>query len=198
MGRPKQIDTGISHVKDVVMPQVRSLAGCMGLSLLADRRTGLCIVTTSWESELAMRATAQTMKPIRAAAAEAFGGETTYDEWEIAYLHRDHRSGDGACARVTWCEADPGQLGRVVDAFRLATMPQLEDLPGFCSASVLINRAVGRCCLTVSYDSPEAMKSSRERAMGLRDDLARDTRLELTDVEEFELVLAHLDVPELV
>ena len=198
MGRPGMIDTGISHVQDVVMPQVRAMDGCIGLSMVADRTSGRCIVTTAWRDEDAMRATAEAVGPIRTQAAELLGGEASVDEWEIAYLHRDHRAADGCCARVTWTESDPDSIDRVLDAFRMGTMPHVEMLEGFCSASLFVNRASGRACVTATYDSPEAMMTTRNAAMGLRADLAADTGTRIMEVAEFSLAIAHLDVPELV
>ncbi|XBO43116.1 hypothetical protein ABEG17_16350 [Pedococcus sp. KACC 23699] len=180
------------------MPQVRGMTGCVGISLLADRTSGRCIVTTAWESEEALRGSADTVTPIRARAAEQFGGEVRVDEWEVAYLHRSHHAADGACARVTWAEADPAAIDRIVEAFRMSIMPRVEQLEGFCSASLMIDRARGRSCVTASYDSTEAMAKAANLAMGLRADLVQETGMRVVEVAEFELALAHLDVPELV
>lgn len=198
LGQPAMIDSGIAHVRDVVMPQVRGMSGCIGLSLLADRSSGRCIVTSAWESEEAMRGTADAVTPIRNLAAEQFGGEVTVDEWEVAYVHRAHHSHDGACARVTWTEADPTAVERIVDAFKMSIMPRVEQLDGFCSASLLIDRERGRSCVTATYDSREAMSQAADAAMGLRADLVQETGMRVVEVAEFELALAHLDVPELV
>ena len=65
MGQPGMMDAGIQHVRDVVMPQVRDMDGCVGLSLIADRAAGRCIVTTAWRSAEAMSATADSVAPIR-------------------------------------------------------------------------------------------------------------------------------------
>ncbi|WP_330476265.1 hypothetical protein [Terrabacter sp. C0L_2] len=198
MGRPGMIETGIAHIQDVVMPQVRAMDGCVGLSMVADRVTGRCIVTTAWRDESAMRATASSVMPMRQQAADLLGGEATVDEWEIAYLHRDHRVADGCCARITWSEADPAMVDSVIDAFRDGIMPKVEQLEGFCSASLFVDRAAGRSCLTVTYDSPEAMMATRNAAMGLRADLVQQTGMRVTELGEFSLAIAHLDVPELV
>ena len=198
LGQPAMTDAGIQHVRDVVMPQVRGMTGCVGISLLAERSSGRCIVTTAWESEEALRGSADTVTPIRARAAEQFGGEVTLEEWEVAYVHRSHHAADGACARVTWAEADPAAIDRIVEAFRTNIMPRLEQLDGFCSASLMIDRARGRTCVTASYDSTEAMAHAANTAMGLRADLVQETGMNVMEVAEFELALAHLDVPELV
>ncbi len=197
-GQPAMTNAGIQHVRDVVMPQVRGLTGCVGISLLADRASGRCIVTTAWESEEALRGSADTVAPIRARAAEQFGGGVTLDEWEVAYVHRSHHAGEGACARVTWAEADPAAIDRIVEAFRTSIMPRVEQLDGFCSASLMIDRARGRACVTASYDSTEAMARAANTAMGLRADLVQETGMHIVEVAESELALAHLDVPELV
>jgi hypothetical protein len=42
------------------------------------------------------------------------------------------------------------------------------------------------------------MAKARDTAMGLRADLAQETGMRITEVAEFEPVIAHLDVPELV
>ena len=197
-GRADMMDSGITHVKDTVMPQVRAMDGCVGLSLIADRDSGRCIVTTAWRDEAAMRATAEAVMALREGAARMFGGETSVDEWEVAYLHRDHRSAEGACTRVTWLEGDSAVMDRMIEMVRTTIMPRLEQLDGFCSASLLVDRAAGRGCFTASYDSTEAMVAARDAAMGLRADVMTETGSRITEVAEFELALAHLDVPELV
>ena len=198
MGQPGMLETGIAHARDVVMPQVRAMEGCLGMSLLADRMSGRCIVTTAWRDEEAMRATTDAVIKLRADAAALLGGEATVDEWEVAYLHRDHRAADGACARVTWTESDPASFDRVLDAFKMGIMPRVELLEGFCSASLFVDRTSGRACVTATYDSKQAMAVTRDAAMGLRADLAQDTGTRITEVAEFSLAIAHLDVPELV
>ena len=91
------IDAGIAHVRDTVMPALERCDGYTGLSLLVDRSSGRCIATSAWQSEEAMRASAESIRPVRDCAAEVFGGSADVEEWEVAVLHRDHRSNDGAC-----------------------------------------------------------------------------------------------------
>ena len=117
------------------------------------------------------------------------------DEWEIAYLHRDHRVAGGCSARVTWAEGDPTKIDSILDAFRMGIMPRVEQLEGFCSASLFVDRMSGRCCVTATYDSPEAMVATRDAAMGLRADLVQDTGMRITEIGEFTLAIAHLDAP---
>ena len=45
--------------RDEMMPAVRGMDGCVGLSMLADRESGTCIVTTSWRDRESMQASAE-------------------------------------------------------------------------------------------------------------------------------------------
>jgi heme-degrading monooxygenase HmoA len=195
--RPETIDAGIAFVCDEAMPALEGMDGCVGLSLMVDRETGRCIATTAWESADAMRASAEQVAAVRDRAGEAFQGATQVQEWEIAVLHRDHRSGEGACVRATWMKVAPGQLSRAVDFYKESVVPSLEDLEGFCSASMLFDRATGRVVSSVSFDSADAMDHNREQARSLRAARLRDLGADQLDVGEFELSLAHLRVPEL-
>ena len=194
------IDAGVAHIRDAVMPRLQEVDGCVGLSLLADQHTGRCIVTTAWETEEAMHASAERIQPIRDQAAQAFGGggSPTIEEWEIAVLHRDHRSGEGACARATWVKLQPDQLDQGIEFYKTSVLPDLEALEGFCSASLLVDRATGRAVSCASFDSLEAMNRNREQATALKNAKTAEAGAEELDDCEFELRLAHLRAPELV
>jgi hypothetical protein len=77
------------------------------------------------------------------------------------------------------------------------TLPALENLEGFCSASLMVDRASGRAVSSVVYDSIDAMQRTREQAGTLRAKTTREAGAEVLDVGEFELAIAHLNVPEM-
>src|SRR3712207_9226980 len=95
---PQRIDEGIANVRDQVMPAVQSMPGCMGVSMLCDRNSGRCIVTTSWDSEESMSASREAVPAMRAQAADAVGGQFRVQGGGIALVHRAHAMGEGACA----------------------------------------------------------------------------------------------------
>jgi heme-degrading monooxygenase HmoA len=194
--QPELIDTGIAHVRDMVMPALSHIDGCLGLSLMVDRATGRCIATSSWRSEDAMRASADRVDSIRQDAAGAFGGRTEVEEWEVVVMHRAHHSRPGTCMRATWSRVDIERLDDAVKMFKFGTLAKIEDLPGFCSASLMVNRAAGRAVVTVGYDDRASLEHSREAGAAVRDAAARESDADVLDVAEFDLVLAHLRVPE--
>jgi quinol monooxygenase YgiN len=197
-GNPQSLDKGIGHVRDRVMPAVQQMDGCVGLSMLADRGTGRCIVTTAWTDAEAMHRSARDVRTMRRRAAEVLGGEAEVEEWEIAVLHRMHGVHNGACARVIWTEGDRAQLDRVVVAFRMSIIPRVEDLPGFVSISAMMDRETGRCATSVTYDSRESMKEAESPGIAMRQEFTQQMGMTVSDVAVFDVVLAHLRVPETV
>ena len=195
-GNPQSVDRGTDYIRDEVMPAVRRMDGCVGLSMLADHETGMCIVTTSWRDREAMQASAEGVRPLRDRAVQVFGGEFEVREWEVSAMHRRHEAHHGACTRVTWLRGEPDAMERAIDAFRMSLMPRLDDLAGFCSVSLMTHSAEGMAVSAVTYDSREDMVENRESARALREEFATGMGLAVTDVREFDLVLAHLRVPE--
>ena len=197
-GDPQAVDDLIATVRDEVLPGLMQLEGCVGLSLLVDRDAGRAIATSAWETEDAMRASAESVRPLRDRAAQAFGGTPEIQEWEIAVLHRAHHIGDGACARVVWTRTAPGNLDAVIGAYRDSLMPWWEQTEGFCSNSFLVDRQTGRCSSTVVFESREAMAQTRDQFTTLREEFVKRMDMEITEVAEFDMALAHLRVPETV
>jgi quinol monooxygenase YgiN len=197
LAHPESIDAGIAHVRDEVMPTLLAVDGYVGLSMLVDRSSGRCIVTTAWQSQEAMHAGEEQLRPVRDQTAEILGGRPQVEEWEIAVLHRDHTSNPGACLRITWVRMYPEQADHFVDVYRMVLLPEILDFEGFCSASLMVDRPSGYAVSSVTFDSHDAMRRTRSLAAVARGRGAGEANGEVIEVVEFELVLAHLRVPEM-
>ena len=195
-GDPTRIDTLIAFVRDEVMPMITAIDGNVGLSMLVDRESGRCIATSSWESEEARSASFGALAGSRARAAEILGGDVQTDDWEIAVMHRDHRVTADSCCRVTWAQFEASDVDRGVDFFRGTVLPFVEDMDGFGSASLMVDRGTGRAVGTVVFDSRAALEATRDAAAGMRDKSTQATGTQFREVAEFELAFAHLRVPE--
>lgn len=194
---PESIDAGIANIRDEVLPVIMDVEGCVGLSLIVDRVSGRCIATSAWQSAEAMAASAEQLRPMRERAAEILGARPQVDEWEIAVLHRDHTSPDGACVRATWVRFEADGVERAIDAYKSTSLPAMDALDGFCSASLLVDRDSGIGVSSVTYDSLAALERTRAEADTIRFASAREAGVEVLEVCEFELALAHLRVPEM-
>jgi heme-degrading monooxygenase HmoA len=174
------------------------IEGCVGLSLLVNRESGHCVATSAWESEQAMRASEASVGPIRSDASERFAGSVDQvEEWEIAVLHREHAATDGGCVRCTWLQTPTDAIEQAIDMFKTNVLPQAEQMDGFCSASLFIDRASGRAVSATAWDGRVAMEAGRERANQLRTSTTDQIGVEIVDLVEFDLAVAHLRVPEM-
>ena len=73
----------------------------------------------------------------------------------------------------------------------------IENLDGFCSASVMAQPASRRAVIPATYDSGEVLDRNRDAARSLRTTRLRDLGAEQIDICEFELAIARLRVPEM-
>ena len=181
-----------------MLPTILVMDGCVGMSMLANRETGQCITVSAWHSLESRKDSETEVGHLRARIGARLEATPEVNQWEIALLHRDHRSQEGARARLTWVQVDPVEIDRLVDFTKATTLPTLKGCPGFCSASLVIDRGTGKAVVAVVFDDAAAEENSREAARGLRDKFVHETREQILDVEQFDLVLAHLHVPELV
>jgi hypothetical protein len=195
---PSSIDRAVTLVRDEVMPALMRIDGCLGISCLIERESGRCIATSAWQSMETMRASEGQVAPIRSRLTTTLGApRPVVQQWEIPVMHRARPAPTGAYARLSWLQGEPANADSSIESFK-TVMPVMDDLPGFCSASLLIDRTTGQAVSTVVYESSEAVMRTREIGQTLRNRISQQTGAEIIEVAEFELALAHLRVPELV
>jgi hypothetical protein len=188
--RPRSLDAAVARVRDDVMPAVPATEGCLGVSMLVNPTSGRCIVTSAWLTEEAMTAD-QRLQPLvdRATTGSAI---PEVEDWEIGVVHRDHTSGPGAWVRVSWVHVEPEQVDRLAELYRMVLLPTIVAFGGFCSASLLLDRPSGHAVSSVTFDSYQAMRTTRTLAAGVREHVDG----EVLEVDELQLALAHLRVSE--
>ena len=77
-------------------------------------------------------------------------------------------------------------------------MPRLSDQPGFCSVSVLADPVEGRSVTALTFTDDDALERATAQLAPLLQELGRRYAGQVTDEATFDLVLAHLRVPETV
>ena len=188
--RTRSLDAAVARVRDDVMPAVPATEGCLGVSMLVNPTSGRCIVTSAWQTEEAMSAD-QRLQPLvdRATTGSAI---PEVEDWEIGVVHRDHTSGPGAWVRVSWVHIEPEQVDRLAELYRMVLLPTIVEFGGFCSASLLLDRPSGHAVSSVTFDSYQAMRTTRTLAAGVREHVDG----EVLEVDELQLAVAHLRVSE--
>ena len=166
--RPRSLDATVARVRDDVMPALPATEGCLGVSMLVNPVSGRCIVTSAWQTEEAMNADQDACSPSSTAPSRGVAIPEVED-WEIAVVHRDHTSGPGAWVRATWVHVEPEQADRLADLYRMVLLPKIVEFEGFCSASLLLDRPSGHAVSSVTFDSYQAMRTTRTLAAGVRE-----------------------------
>ena len=197
-GNPDALADGIAYIRDEAMPELRAMDGFAGLSMLVDRASGRSIVTTTWRDAEAMQASLPSVRTFWDRSTEVMGGLAEIEEWELALVHRRRHAEPGTSSRITWVRAEPRRVDEVVDAARVTLVPQLEQLPGFAAVGLLINRDTGRMVCSFTVDSPAALEGTRASGGALREQFIECMDVEVTDMAEFDLVVAELQVPQTV
>lgn len=190
-GRPDTIDAGVDYLRGEAVPAILNMR-CIGMSVLADRQSGMCIVTTAWETRAAMRASVNKIRPIRERIAKTLAGMVEVEEWEIASMHRRPGSEHPSCAKVTWLRLGDEGADQLIADFTAETLPALDAIRGFCSASLLVNREWGRAAVSLAFDGTAAMERRINRADG-----GHDVGTNIIETRNFDLVMPHLRVPDL-
>jgi len=71
-------------------------------------------------------------------------------------------------ARTTFVTARPAGIDEGLRCVR-EVLPTLQDVPGFVGLSTLVDRATGRCIITTSWQSMEALRDSDAQVRPIRD-----------------------------
>jgi heme-degrading monooxygenase HmoA len=84
-GSPEQIEEGLAHVRENVLPKVRALDGFEGAYYLVDRDSGKAISITLWGSERAMQASEEEADRLRGESAQVAGAAVEgMERYEVA------------------------------------------------------------------------------------------------------------------
>lgn len=200
---PHRVDEAIGFVRDRVLTPLTALDGCLGLSMLVQREQGRCLVTSGWRELGCLHSSGEHRRYDQHVGdgedgAPLFTAPADVEDWEIAVLHRSRSSRPGAWARLTWMQGDAAQAERQVDVYRMLAVPVLDQIAGFCGASLLVDRRSGRGVSSVTYESRAALDEGREQAIRMRRDAVALTGVQVLRSAEMEVALAQLRVPETV
>jgi hypothetical protein len=194
---PARIDDGIAFVRDSVVPAVATLPGSLGLAMMVDRISGTTTVTTAWETEAARSAADQVLTSLRGKAMHIMGTGTPVTElFELAVLDRLRPAKSGFWNRMTYVTIDPAHLDDAVDAYASSTLHDLQLLPGYCSAVLLIDRTRGAGIVSITFDSKDSLEASREQAESIRRAAIEKTGAVVSEIRESQIALAGLRLPQ--
>lgn len=197
-GRPEAVDDCIDFTRNEVLPVAARTDGCLGVSLVVNHQSGRCIGTSAWMTAESMALADDELAPLRARAGEILRGDPVVDRWEISVMRRVRPSGEGAWCRIIWGRPAEIYIRVIRERLLNPVLRELEPTEGFCSTSLFVDRLERILCSTSTYESRAALDATRAEAAWARERMVRETGVEILEIAELELAVAHLRVPELV
>jgi heme-degrading monooxygenase HmoA len=97
-------------------------------------------------------------------------------------------------ARVTTVQADVSRIDEGI-AFAREVQPQVDQIPGSRGMAMWVDRASGRCAITVLWADREALEASTDAVAGFRAAVAEHLGGGEPRVEVFEVAVRHLVKP---
>jgi heme-degrading monooxygenase HmoA len=86
-GPPDQIDEGLRHVREQVLPLLQQQDGFKGFIALSDPQSGKVIGVSFWDSEQAMQASEEVGDRTRSESAEAVSGTVAgVEKYEVGFI----------------------------------------------------------------------------------------------------------------
>lgn len=92
-------------------------------------------------------------------------------------------------ARVTRVRGNSETMEAGIAHFRDTLLEQLEQMPGFHDAVLMIDREHGDGLAITLWDTEEALRQSEQGADALRTESASQMQASVTSVERFEIVV---------
>jgi heme-degrading monooxygenase HmoA len=186
---PRRIDEAIAATQKKGREMLREQPGYSGMAMFADRDLGKLLIASIWDSEQACRDSDEALRERRAELLRPFAATVSVDIFEIASVHRVRDSGEGAAMRRHVLEHEAADADRLIEAFNSRAADR-ESVPGFCRATVFVDRSRGRSVIGLIYADREALIGSRSVSAEVRADLSRQFEgLSLRSLEEFDVVL---------
>jgi heme-degrading monooxygenase HmoA len=155
----KDIDGGVSYLRDVAMPILRSQVGYHGVSASADRSAGVFGILSLWESESARASSESALGKTRQEATEIVGGQLIVENFDEVASVVSRPPVPGCHLIVARVSMDPKSVDDNVKFFKTEAAPQISSQPGFCALRNMIDRKTGRGIVGTVWESHEALEA---------------------------------------
>jgi heme-degrading monooxygenase HmoA len=185
---PDMLDEAIENFQKQVIPSARSAPGFFGAVLLADRKTGVGIGITYWETAQAMSASEQVSIQTRTQAVKNLPGThiVNVERYEIVILDRDQAPKPGELVCVNTISGDPDKVDAATAFMRDKVLPVLKSIKGYRATVMGVDRQTGRSTVSTLWDTLADLSASDSKVTALRKDAVHAAGADDVQVEIFE------------
>jgi heme-degrading monooxygenase HmoA len=160
----KDIDAGVTFVRDTVTPVLRQQKGFRGVTASADRAGGVLGVLTLWDTETDRDASESALLKVREEGVKIIGGEMTVELYEEMVVEIVGPPRVGASLLIRRVSMDPAKIDENVEFFRNTVLPQIKASAGFLAVRNMINRSTGDGIVGTVWADAAAMDAAADAA----------------------------------
>lgn len=187
-----EMDQGVAFVRDEVQPQLQKQVGFRGISLSADRCSGLLIVLSQWESQSALDGSESIADKSRTAALRIVGGEMRVEQYE-QLMWEAYGAGPsvGCKLHIRGIQMEPESITKNFEYFRSNMLPVMKASPGILGIRFLINPKTGQGRVGTVWSDEETRAAFLQGTEGFRA-IAGEQGVEFTGDTSTEILYASM------
>jgi heme-degrading monooxygenase HmoA len=166
----KNIDGGISFLRENLLPIISDQKGYRGLSVSVDRPGGVLGVLSLWDTVAERDASWDTLAQRRQEGLGIIGGQLGVQNYEQLLLEEgDTPPAPGSALMLTPISMEPAKIDENFAFFRSDVLPQIVASQGFQAARVLMNRETGEGMVGTAWTDEDAMRAAAADAQARRE-----------------------------
>ena len=166
----KDIDGGVTYLRDKVIPMLSQAQGYRGATASADRHHAVFAVLSLWDTAEARDATEGALQTARTEALDIVGGELHVELYEQFVAEIGQRPpAPGASLMVTPVRMDPAKVDEDNRYFKEQVLPEIKATPGFLAVRAMGDRVTGKGLVGTSWADDEAMQRAAQDAQKRRE-----------------------------
>jgi len=164
----KNIDQGVSYLREEVVPNLNAQHGYRGATASADRSGGVLSILSLWETEADREASESALAKNRQEGLGIIGGEMTVETFEQMVAEISERPAVGSPLMVTRISMEPAKIEENFEFFKSEILPRIKSNPGFRSLRNMMNRQTGHGVVGVVWADQQSMESAAALAPSRR------------------------------
>lgn len=191
---PADVGPALDVIGKSVPGMMAEQPGFDGIGIFADRALGKILTGSWWETEQALKDSDANLRDRRTEMLARFVSTITTMNMEAVVYTRPASATSGGF-RLQRMAFAPGQGDRLAQTFKEVGLPRLQDVDGFRSASLLMDREHGMAGVGTFFQDMDALAASRGPHAAIRKAAFEQMKdgVQLLALEEFEVV--ELDLP---
>ena len=188
----ENIDAGVAHLQDKVIPELRGQKGFRGLTASGNRSTANFGILGLWDTLEDLEASDSVVSKLRQEAMQALGGEISVAIMEqmVAEVVAPQDL-VGHPLRIVQVKMDPARVDEHVAFFRSDVFPDLKATSGFLAVRNMIDRSTGEGAVGTIWADEKSMQASEATAEERRQ-LALTRGVQISDPSYRTILLSHL------